>query len=108
MQLLSLNQAPSLFTRPRVINMIDPKDEKRTMFAAVEKSDQDLANADKVRDLILMKRSDEIEKILLKYGKGPYMYNNESVRIVKRKSQHGKRVIHFFRAVSKLEPEDID
>lgn len=83
------------------------REEKRALFLEAEQADSDWEEALQVADQKLIDRSAVIEKILLRFGKGPFMYRGESVRIVKRKSQDGKRVIHFFRAVSKTEAEDI-
>lgn len=104
MQLSSLVTRSPLVARP----MNAGREEKIALFNAVEKADQDYENAKLVADAMLQARSVVIEKILLTCGKGPFMYRGQPVRIIKRKSDDGKRVTYFFRVISKNEPEEID
>lgn len=109
MQLSSLVNRPSIILRSAPLSSPPPpsvKEDRRALFDAVDKADKDFENAKQVADAMLHARSLEIEKILLAYGKGPHMYKGRSSRIVKRQSEDGKRVIYFFRAVSKQDPED--
>lgn len=114
MQLSSLIAKPSISLKPAVPSApasAPPasavREDKRAMFESVERADADLDNAKRVADAMLFARSALVEQILMKYGKGPFMYKGQPVRIIKRKSDDGKRIVYFFRAVSKNEPEEI-
>lgn len=57
---------------------------------------------------MLQARSAVIEQIFSVAGKnGPFQYKGQTVRVVSRKSDDGKRVIYFFRAISRSNTEEI-
>lgn len=82
-------------------------EEKRAMFAEAEQADADFENAKLVADQMLQARSACIEQIFQLCGAGPFIYKGESVRIIKRRSDNGNRIIYFFRAISNKDPEEI-
>lgn len=82
-------------------------EEKRAMFEEAERADADFENAKQVADQMLQARSAVIENIFQLCGAGPFIYKGESVRIIKRRSDNGNRIIYFFRAISNKDPEEI-
>lgn len=82
-------------------------EEKRALFEAAKVADKEYQEALRFAREKLDKRSEAIRNILDVFGSGPWLVDNQEVRIVVRRARKGERETVFFRQINTKEVEEV-